>query len=626
MRPTRLTALRPGQSTLSDAFWRPWQERMATEGLRHQWEMCEETGRIENLRRCARGESDGYQGYRFNDSDVYKLIEASAYAAHVRPDPSVAKYVGETVTTIETAQRTDGYINSHVQLSYPQYQWKSLHSMHEMYCIGHLIEAGVATAQCTRDRSFYEVARKAADHVCSTFGPGLRLGYPGHPEIELALHRLALESGERKYADTARWMVESRGGRPSPFAAEIADPDVYAIGPAAADLFMKDSLYDGSYAQDDVPLAEQSRAVGHAVRAMYLYCAAVDLRCSDRGTLDALEHIWNHLSSSQTYVTGGIGSSGKNEGFGRDFDLPNRDAYAETCAGIGLVMWSWRMFLLTGNGRYADVMERALYNAVLSGVSFDCKSYFYDNPLESDGSHLRRPWFECACCPPNVARLMLSVGSYCVAVGESEITVALPVAGTFQAPCARVVIVGDYPWSGDFELLIEEVRGLSTVRLRIPDWTWGAEATINGTPITLEPINGLVMISREWRAGDCLSVSYKMPSEWLAADSRVLDCAGRVALRRGPLVYCLEEADLGHAPHLWSADTEEAVTVSSHGGLGPIKKTLEATGYLDGHRARTLYSAHSGKSDVQVSARFVPYFAWANREPGGMQVWVRRAR
>ncbi len=599
---------------------------MVVDGLRHQWEQCSATGRLENFLRCGRGERGGYQGYRFNDSDVYKLIEATAYGSLIGLSHSVSRFLGEAVSAIRSAQMDDGYINSHVQLTYPENRWRSHNSMHEMYCIGHLIEAGVAMHVCSGDKGLLEVAQKAADHVCLEFGPEAQLAYPGHPEIELALAALSRHVGDRRYAKTARWMIESRGRRPSVFETELLDEEVARLSPGSKPLFFHDGVYDGAYAQDDKPLRDQTRAVGHAVRAMYLYCGAVDTLSDDVRIARALASIWNNLVERQIYVTGGVGPSGNNEGFTDDYDLPNKDAYAETCAGIGLVMWAWRMFLWTGETKYVEQMERTLYNAVLSGVSLSCDRHSYDNPLESDGGHERKPWFECACCPPNIARLVLSIGKYCVAEGDTRIFIAMPVAGTYQTSSATIEVIADYPWSGDYEIKVLEARGLGSIGLRVPEWSWGTEVSVNGSLVGADPVGGACFLERDWASGDRVSVSCKMPCQWLVAHEKALSCAGRVALRRGPLVYCLEEADLGCAPHHWSADTEGGVGVSSSSLDPRVCTTLEVAGYLDQRAASRLYSVSSGSDPVPKTARFVPYFSWANRGSGGMQVWVRQGR
>jgi DUF1680 family protein len=487
-----------------------------------------------------------------------------------------------------------------------------------------LIEAGAAHKEATGGTRLLDVARRAADHVMSQFGPAHRLGYPGHQEIELALVRLSAAVGDPKYSEFARWLVQARGSRPSPYEAELADPAVVALSPGVRPLFIKDGVYDGAYAQDDLPLAKQTRAVGHAVRAVYFFSGAVDTLADDGPTMSALATIWDGLVSKQMYVTGGIGSSGRNEGFTDDYDLPNLDAYAETCAAIGLVYWAWRMFLVHRASRYIDVLERALYNAVLSGVSLECVRYFYENPLESDGRHERAPWFTCACCPPNIARLVMSVSQYAVAASGDEAYVALPLSGDYDCGRAHLSIIGDYPWSGDYELRIGEGEGLRVIALRVPGWTQGFAVTVNGREAAGRAEGGFFRVEREWAAGDVVRVSAPMDPKWVAPHPRLLACAGRVALLRGPLVFCLEEYDLGAAPHHWAAEQGTPVVERRHQDpRGSVM--LDADGFLDVAEGGTLYSdATAHRAEAKV-ASFVPYFRWANRSANAMQVWVRRS-
>jgi DUF1680 family protein len=340
--------------------------------------------------------------------------------------------------------------------------------------------------------------------------------------------------------------------------------------------------------------------------------------------MTALATIWDGLVSKRMYVTGGIGSSGRNEGFTDDYDLPNLDAYAETCAAIGLVYWAWRMFLVHRDSRYVDVLERALYNAVLSGVSLECDRYFYDNPLESDGRHERAPWFTCACCPPNIARLVMSVSQYALARSSDAAYVALPLSGEYDCGCARLSVSGNYPWSGDYGLRVDEADGLRVVALRVPEWSQGVSVTVNGDAVTGRAEGGFLCVERTWAAGDVVKVAAPMVPQWVAPHPKLLSSAGRVALQRGPLVFCLEEHDLGAAPHHWSADQSAPFVEREHqdprGSL-----TLDAPGFLDGGEGEDLYPVATGHNAEAKTATFVPYFRWANRGANAMQVWVRRS-
>ena len=615
--PAWLHTLSLKSTRVHDRFWSEWQRQMAQVGIPHQWKKCEETGRIENLRRCARGEKGGFQGLRFNDSDVYKLLEATAYASTLGMGAHLTEVTGEATDLIAAAQMPDGYVNTYVQLDHPNMRWRSLNALHEMYCIGHLVEAAVAHSEATGRARLLEVAKNAADHVMDQFPSSGPPACGDHQELELALVRLADATGQRKYADYAAWQIRSRGARPSRFEAELQDPAVVALTPGVKALYVKNGHYDGAYAQDDLPLVAQTRAVGHAVRAMYFYSGAVDALSDDEPTMAALQTIWDGLVSRQMYVTGGIGSSGRNEGFTTDYDLPNLDAYAETCAGIGLVYWAWRMFLASGDGRYLDVLERALYNAVLSGVSPSCDLYFYDNPLESDGRHAREPWFTCACCPPNIARLVMSIGQYAVASGDGSVRVAMPIGGVYQTPCAQIEIEGDYPWSGDYSVRVASASGLRSLGVRVPEWAGVAEVRVNGEAVEDPCERGFIVVEREWRSGDVVEVLCPIGAQWVSSHPSVLANAGRVALQRGPLIYCMEQHDNGFAPQHWSADLSRRPTEDG--------RTVAAEGTLDSVRGEDLYATAQRTSSDQRQGLFVPYHTWADRGPIAMQVWVRRS-
>lgn len=611
----RLKTVPLRDARVADGFWSEWQRNMARTGIPHQWRQCAETGRLENLRKCARGKSGGFVGYRFNDSDIYKLLEASAYAVEIGLGDHLGSQIGEAIDLTSAAQMPDGYINSCVQLSFPSMRWRSLSAMHEMYCVGHLIEAGVAHFAATGKTRLLDVARRAADHVMAQFPIGRQPVYGDHQEIEIALARLATATGEQKYLDYAAWQTASRGSRPSPFEAELDDPEIVALTPGVKALYIKDGRYDGAYAQDDVPLVQQTRAVGHAVRAMYYYAGAADSLAHDEPTMDALRRIWDGLVSKQMYVTGGIGSSGRNEGFTDDYDLPNLEAYSETCAGIGLIYWAWRMFCVDRDAKYIDVLERALYNAVLSGVDPTCTSYFYDNPLESDGRHERKPWFACACCPPNIARLVMSIGQYAVASDDASLYVAMPIGGRFKSPCAEVEIAGDYPWSGDYAIKIVDPMGLSRIALRHPSWATSFTALVNGLPAEGRVENGFLVFDRDWATGDEVRVDCSAEPRWVRAHESVLSCAGRVAMQCGPLVYCLSRSGAPVAPHHFAVDPAPPVR---QGRQILVQGRALTPSSLD------LYNFDLQSSYTQGSGSLVPYYTWADAGPTAMQVWLRQ--
>ena len=549
------------QIRLTDPFWARYQRVLLDTTLPHEYDQLAQTGRLANFERAAKGEGS-FEGLWFNDSDVYKFVEACAYALVGGESPTVRGQMDECVRLIQAAQEPSGYLNTFFQLGHPELKWRNLNTMHEMYCGGHLIEAGVALFEALGDRRLLEVSVKFADHVMSVFGPSARSGYCGHQEIELALIRLAESTGKAKYREYARWMVEERGKRPSPFETELADKEAMKLSLHSERMLMRDGKYVGDYAQDHAPIREHTEIVGHAVRAMYYYIAAADLADGrdDQELEVALERIWNNLTKKRMYVTGGIGPSASNEGFTGDYDLPNLSAYAETCAAIGLVFWGHRMLEMSGNSEYADVLERALYNGVMSGMDLAGDRFFYTNPLESRGTHVRTPWFTCACCPPNIARLIGSLGSYVLGVGDAAVYlhVAVGLEARFEVSGVpvRLVVEGSYPWNGQVTVKVEPERPVTfALNVRIPGWADDVQTDIPGAEEEAGYDQGYAVFEREWKKGDVLKVDFEMQPKWVESDPKVRDNLGRSALTMGPVVYCAEQHDVGYAPQLFSADT-----------------------------------------------------------------------
>ncbi len=628
----RMRSLSPKDLTITDSFWSGWQNTLIDVTLPTQFDQLVSTGRIANFERAAGKKEGEFVGLWFNDSDVYKFAEACAYALALRDDPKVRTAFDICVNAVEAAQEADGYINTFFQLKHPHMKWRNLNMMHEMYCGGHLIEAGVAAFECLSERRLLEVAIRFADHVASVFGPNKRRGYSGHEEIELALIRLARVTGEAKYRELARWMVEERGHSPSPFEAELLDTESRSLWPHEGSLLTAGEKYDGQYAQDHAPIREHTEIVGHAVRAMYLYIAAAELsEGRDDHALDtALERIWENLTGRRMYITGGIGPSSSNEGFTTDYDLPNLSAYAETCASCGLVFWGHKMLEMTGNGDYVEVLERALYNSALSGISLSGDHYFYANPLESRAGHHRVPWFTCACCPPNIARLIASVGRYVVGASEDSFYVHMPVGFEANLDCNGVKICikveSDYPWSGKYKVYVspsEPVR--FKLYLRVPDWSDDIQIDLPNSEDPADYETGYALYDRMWTAGEALTVDLGMEPRWKESNPRVRDNVGRVALVNGPLVYCLEQQDAGFPPQLFSADVDAAVEVQAKKMLNGINVlTVAGLSEIEGADDQ-LYGPAGSVETTEAKAPFVPYYAWCNRGPNNMQVWVRRA-
>ena len=625
----RMRPLPLSQIKITDPFWSRRQRTIAEVSLPAQHRQLESTGRLANLRRCSGQETGPHEGIYFNDSDVYKWIEAAAYALANHPGEKLRALVDAAVEIIERAQQPDGYINSFFQLKNPNLKLRNLAAMHEMYCGGHLIEAGVALFQSTGDRRLLDVSIRFADLLVKTFGPDKRRGYCGHEEIELALVRLAYVSGESKYRDLARYMVEERGVRPTVFQAELEDEEAMALSPHLRRMMTLNGEYSGEYAQDHAPIREHTTVVGHAVRAMYLYAAAADL-AKDQGdpALElALERCWKNLTGRRMYITGGIGPSGENEGFTNDFDLPNLTAYAETCAACGLIFWGQSMLEATGTSQYADVIERALYNGALSGISLDGEKYFYDNPLESRGRHARVPWFHCACCPPNIARLIGNLGSYVLGVGEDDVYVhqfaGFEAEAEFHGASVRLSCTSNFPWDGNLVIRVEPSSPVEfNMRIRLPDWADDVSTDLPGAG-EAEYEDGYAVFRKLWQAGDVLTLEFELPPVWMEADPRVRDDLGRTALMRGPLVYCAEGVDNGFSPQLFTVDVEADLAEHWSPELdGHLAVTVEGFRLIEGE-TDDLYDPLGTVAEEESQLTLIPYYAWANRGKSDMQVWLR---
>lgn len=609
---------------LSGGFWKTRQDVNAARTVWANLEQCEKTGRIANFVEAAKfikGDKTAQnRGYLFNDSDVYKVLEGAAYVLVSRPDaPDSAKLraaCDDIIKKIAAAQYPDGYINTYHTVKAPELRWKRIEHDHELYCGGHLIEAGVAWLEATGDRALLDIGIRFADHVDSLFGPGKRAAVPGHEEIELALVKLWRVTHEDRYLNLARYFVDTRG---------------HTEGRATT----------GEYSQDHLPVREQDQIVGHAVRAMYLFSAVADLMSikPDEGLAQASDDIWQDLTLRKTYVTGGIGPSGHNEGFTTPYDLPNDTAYAETCAGIGSVFWNERLGRLYGDSRYFDAAERALYNGVLSGVSLSGDHFFYVNPLLSRGNHDRPDWYDCACCPPNILRLIANVGTmfYSTHAGPNGKTSAV-YANLYNTSIARFDDVGlivhqktEYPWDGKVLLSISSSRrDAATTAMhvdllaRVPGWCRGASFTLNGKKIDPKVTAGYALLGSDWKRGDEVIMDLPMPIERVQANPRVAADVGRIALQRGPVVYCVESPDntadilsMAVPPDAsfyaeFKPDLLTGVEVITGSGLVPAAKP-------EIWRS-TLYRSISGASPVSFTA--IPYFAWNNRGRSTMSVWL----
>ncbi len=617
---------------LADEFWAPRQERNVSVTLPAEFENMRNTGHLDALKLQWKA-GDPNPPHIFWESDVAKWAVAAAYALALQPDPAMQAALDEVIDLLAQAQQPDGYLNTHFTVVEPEKRFANLRDWHELYCAGHLIEAGVAHYEATGSRRFLDIVARYADYVDSMFGPeeGKIHGYDGHQEIELALVRLYHATGNERYLRLSRYFIDARGTQPHFF-----DAEAVARGDDPADFWAKTYEYN----QAHQPVREQSVAVGHSVRALYMYSAMADLarETGDETLLAACERLYASLTGRRMYLTGGIGSSRKNEGFTGDFDLPNDDAYAETCASIALVFWMRRMLQLDLDGKYTDTMERALYNGFLSGISLHGDTFYYVNKLEHRqeahaGEHeyysgQRKGWFGCACCPPNIARLIASVGGYAYGQSDDAAVVHLYAAGEAQLEVGgRPLLLRQrtaYPWDGAVTLTVEpEAAADFAVKLRIPGWSRGYTLAVNGAAVDAPVEKGYAVVQRTWQAGDTVELALEMPVERVYADPRIQADRGRVALMRGPLVYCLEGADNG--------DDLDGVSIPPEGNwqaehvadlLGGVT-VLRGEGrrlqpFAEGEPYR---AAPPEEKPVELTA--IPYYAWSNRAPGDMLVWVR---
>lgn len=610
--------------TFEDTFWEPRLRTIREQSLPLMYEQFSRNGHFAIFRGDWPYEKDPIP-YAFWETEVTKWLEAASYSLAAYPNAALEKQVDEAIALIASIQRPDGYLNVWFTQIQPEKRWTNLRDWHELYCAGHLIEAAVAHFNATGKRTLLDVVRRYVDHIDSVFGreEGKRRGYCGHEEIELALVKLYRATQEERYLRLAQYFIDERGQRPIYF-----DEEARARGEDPSDFWAK--TYE--YCQSHLPVREQDKVVGHAVRAMYLYSALADLakELDDHSLLETCQRLWQHLTSTRVYLTGGIGSSADNEGVTADYDLPNASAYAETCAAVGLVLWSHRMLQIETDGRYADMLERALYNGVLSGISFDGSTFFYENPLESHGSHHRQPWYRCACCPPNVARLLSSLGSYVYSTTASDVFVHLYATSTavlhVDGQPVTVRQETSYPWDGVIQIQVApEAPAEFGLNLRIPGWSREAHLEVNGQSVPVADVqeHGYVRLTRRWQSGDQIVLRIEMPIERIYAHPNVGADAGRVALQRGPLVYCLETADneipLQRIRLPESSALEAQFNPTLMGGMTTIHGMAQAL--VTDDWANTLYrSAPSQHAPYDMVA--IPYFAWDNRQPGEMCVWI----
>jgi uncharacterized protein len=622
----RWRSLPVGSVSLRDGFWLRRQIDNRTITLRKGYSMLDKFGNLENLRLAA-GISKGgnFRGYEFADTDIYKWLEAVSYDLVNHPDPALEHLADETIALMAKAQMPDGYLNTYRQLgsvSYPrspfsdfprtQERWSGLDHSHEMYTAGHLMQAAVAHHRATGKTGLLDIARRLADHMAATFGPGKNEATDGHPEVEMGLVEMYRETGERRYLELAGFLVDQRGRN-----------KMRGFG-----------LWGPAYHQDRVPVRQATEIEGHAVRQLYLTAGVTDiyLETGEPALMEFLQRLWRDLVLHKTYITGGYGSRHEGEAFGGVYELPPDRCYGETCAAIAGMMWNWRMLQATGEARFADAMERTLYNNFLSGLSLDGEHYFYVNPLHSRGGIQRVDWFDVACCPPNIMRQTAAIGYYIATASPEGVQIHHYISASVRAKeGVSLTLQTDYPRDGKIAVTVDETDGSSwRLALRVPAWAGGAILQVNGKPFAA-PVGAYAEVERVWQTGDRVQLDLPLAPRLIQSNPRVDAVRNCLAMEYGPLVYCLEQADLPPAIHL------EDVRIDPH---APLKATwqekilggitiLEAQGKAVDMRAwgEELYRAIpvDGLPLSPLRLTAVPYYVWANRGPGAMRVWIPAA-
>lgn len=617
--------------TINDAFWSPRMETNRTVTIGYDFQKSEETGRLTNFDKAAGRLAGDHEGIFFNDSDVFKIIEGAAYSLSLHPDPALDQYLDALIERIAAAQEADGYLYTARTIAErngtPEKlkadregltRWSHLRVNHELYNVGHLYEAAVAHYLATGKRTLLDVALKNADLIDQVFGPDKKRDVPGHQEIEIGLVKLYRITGEERYLRLAKFFLDERGH--------------YNNGRQRYG-----NYGDEAYTQDHLPVTEQDEALGHAVRAVYMYTGMADVAAltGEQAYIDAIDRIWENVVGKKFYVTGGIGARHHGEAFGANDELPNATAYNETCAAIANVFWNQRMFQLHGDAKYIDVLERSLYNGFLPGVAFSGDRFFYVNPLAFDGqmnfnrddSHVRLGWFNCSCCPTNVVRVFPSLGGYLYAHRADRLYVNLFMGSQttvdFNGTPVQITQITNYPWDGTITLTLQPTQPTTfTLCLRIPGWAQGQPVpsdlyhyldntaapiilTVNGQPMALTLHQGYAMLDHTWQAGDVVELTLPMPVRRVLCHPAVSENVGKVALERGPLVYCAE-----------GIDNDGAVLAA----VLPDTATLETAFVPDLLHGVVVVRA----TQPSGSITFVPYYAWAHRGVGEMAVWFTR--
>jgi DUF1680 family protein len=622
---------------LTDSFWAPRIERNRTVTIPASFARCESTGRVHNFVMAAQRQGKFGTKFPFDDTDIYKTIEGASYSLAVHPDPELRAYVDALIDTVARAQESDGYLYTArtIDSLHPHEwsgsdRWVKEHELsHELYNSGHLFEAASAHYLATGERNLLNIALRNADLLVRTFGPGKREVAPGHEIVEMGLVKLYRITGKKEYLQLAKFFIDARGKR-------------------GYDKSSNNEWKNGEYWQDDRPVVDQEVAEGHAVRAMYLYSGVTDVAAltGDKQYIEAVDRIWDNMTNKKMYVQGGIGAVPDGERFGGDYELPNGTAYNETCAAIGDVYWNQRMFLLHGESKYIDLMEKVLYNGMLSGVGLDGKSFFYTNAMQvtSGFKHdalepQRSGWFECSCCPTNILRLLPSLPGYIYAQKDNDLYINLFISGTASLDMGTtlmdIVQENNYPWDGHLSFVLSPAVPVSAaVRIRIPGWVrneaipsmlYSFEGgvlggslpvlSINGQRVSYRLEDGYAVLQRSWKKGDKIEVDLPMPVREVQASAHLQEDAGKVAIQRGPLMYCLEWKDNGGKVSDLSLPADvQLMPEIQQGELGRIT-VLKGEGFRKD-------SASGATGTVPVT--MIPYYSWANRGAGEMTVWIKQ--
>jgi len=631
-------SIKLSNTKINDSFWSAYQNLIIDTVIPYQEKILddkvpgvEKSHAFANFRIAAGLEEGEFYGMVFQDSDVAKWLEGVAYSLAVKPDPELEKRADAIIDIIEKAQQPDGYLNTYFTIKEPEHRWQNLHECHELYCAGHFMEAAAAYYEATGKDKLLKVMERFADHIASIFGPDKRSGIPGHQEIEIGLMALYRVTGKEKYAALAQYFIDERGKNPDFFKEEKEKRGWvhFNMDPENTD-----------YNQSSKPVREQKDAVGHSVRAVYMYTAMADIaaKTGDKALIEACHTLWDSITKKRMYITGGIGSTVEGEAFTIDYDLPNDTVYAETCASIGLVFFARKMLDLHPAGKFADVMETALYNGIISGMQLDGKRFFYVNPLEVNPGisgklfgyrHVlpERPgWYTCACCPPNLVRLLTSLGKYIWSETEDTIYSHLFIGGEASFEKTDIKVESSFPWEGKvaYTVLPNDNEAKFTLAIRIPNYAKNVRLAINGVNEAIDSKikEGYVYLERTWNKSDQVVMTFDMPVRRVRANTAVRDDAGCVALVRGPIVYCFEGADNGERLQELRVPNNASFSVTDMNfeTVGNVK-AIEFTGKRVRSRSDELYSDEEPEV-LPVKMKAIPYFAWGNRGLNQMRVWM----